>query len=141
VQGPEKPVLVRPRADTTDKYVRNQPSGTERGLGTQTQEESAGITVEERLRGVWTLARESASPAVLVDAEGVIRAWNSAAGSWLGIPAWETSVYCRADPIASDVVVRLDLRGVPVAGLRHLPDHGGEGPLQGIVNSSARLNR
>jgi len=105
----------------------------------------------ESWRAARTLVGESPSPAFLVDADGVIQAWNTGAGYFFGIPAWMSSAHRCTDVlhglgcagncplenarlVPNSVVMGFDLRGVRDAEVRHLPMHDDDGLLLGVVH-------
>ena len=94
---------------------------------------------------------ESPRPAFLVDAEGTIRAWNTNATGFFGIPAWEASAHCCAGVIRGAecsqgcpllvgggqlavAVMDFDLVHVPSAAVRHTPVHDRAGRLVGMIH-------
>jgi len=93
---------------------------------------------------------ESAGPAYLVDAEGFIRAWNTAASAFFGIPAWLASAQpchhvlrcsaaerqcpLRGDCRSATFEVCFGLRGVAATRVRHTPVLDAEGDLAAVVH-------
>jgi hypothetical protein len=92
---------------------------------------------------------ESSAPAFMVDTEGIIVAWNTAATGFFGIPAWAASAHLCADIVRgsgcsegcpflrsvapSEVeVAEFDIPGVPPASVLHEPVCNAAGQLLGV---------